>query len=554
MRLEKFRIEAFRSIQNVEIIFPVNKPVVIFGPNNVGKSNVLKALDCLLGERYASYFDFQDSDYFFRDKKGYPNISLSGTFDENFYESSYGGRVTSSRTVCFTTNHEDKGKTEHMYHFEGGGKMYLTNEQRAQCQFILIDAARDIGRQLSYFSQYSVLSKMAKKMHSVLIEKTKKELDEHFANLKTTFESVPEYKEFHKRLQSAFEGNISGFEHKLEIDLSAYDPNNYFNSLRIIARDGTGVRSFDEFGTGEQQILLMSFVKAYAETFKGQNFILGIEEPEAHLHPLAQRWLAKNMNSIARSGVQIILTTHSPEFLDIENLDGFVKAYKEEGVTEVIQYTAAGLAEKCIELKSNPAKTTAETVLPFYKTNTFYDQLKGFFARKLILVEGPSEVFALPNYFLHHDFDLIKNGVEIIDCRGKSQIARNFRLFSSYGYNCFCLFDADGSDDEKKRGNFELSEIFGFDPNKMTTNQDVFVCNSDFGYFGVDFENYMRTNVANYATHEANIEGTKVLKAKVISEDNLDIKPNFILQIAESLQLSTNTKEETPENSTTEEL
>ena len=96
-----------------------------------------------------------------------------------------------------------------------------------------------------------------------------------------------------KDYRKAFESNIDGFEHKLEIDLSAYDPNNYFNSLRIIAKEGTDNRSFDEFGTGEQQILLMSFVKAYAETFKGENFILGIEEPEAHLHPIAQKWLAK---------------------------------------------------------------------------------------------------------------------------------------------------------------------------------------------------------------------------------------------------------------------
>ena len=535
MRLENLYIKCFRSIEEVEVSFPKDKPVVIFGPNNVGKSNILKAMDCMLGEKYAPYFDFQDSDYFMRQKEKYKNISFSASFDGDFFR----GRNETSKKICFTTSHAGKG--EHQYHFDDGRKMFLSNDDREQCQFILIDAARDITRQLSYFSQYSILSKMAKRMHSVLVDQSKQALDTHFTNLKETFESVPEYKEFHERLQSSFESNISGFEHRLEIDLSAYDPNNYFNSLRIIAKDETGVRSFDEFGTGEQQILLMSFVKAYAETFKGQNFILGIEEPEAHLHPLAQRWLAKNINNIAKSGVQVVITTHSPEFLDIENLEGFVKAYKEGVVTKVTQYSAEDFVEECVALGADRQKISKDNILPFYKTNTFYDQLKGFFARKIILVEGPTEVFSLPNYFSNHQVELIKNGVEIIDCRGKSQIARNYRLFKSFGYECFCLFDADDSSDEKKRGNEELSEIFKFDVKSMQKEPNMFVCDVEkgYGYFGVDFENYMRRHIPTYNSEESKIQGRKVLKAKVVSEVNKEFKPPFILDIAKSLKIST---------------
>ena len=38
----------------------------------------------MLGEKHASYFDFQDSDYYFRDSKNYPNISFTACFDEIF--------------------------------------------------------------------------------------------------------------------------------------------------------------------------------------------------------------------------------------------------------------------------------------------------------------------------------------------------------------------------------------------------------------------------------------------------------------------------------------
>jgi len=542
MKLQKLTINHFRSIKHIDINFPANRPVILFGSNNAGKSNILKAIYCLLGEKYASYIDFEDSDYYLRDKKQFPNISFKAYFEGNIKNS-----FPVSSSICFTTNHKFKHyKTkeeiiESVYHYENGDQMFLKNEVREQCQFILIDATRDISRQFSYYSQYSILSRMAKKMHGILVKKTKEKLDEHFKKIKEIFELVPEYKNFLDKLQTSFKSNIDGFEHRLDIDLSAYDPNNYFNSLRVIAKEGKIIRSFHEFGTGEQQILLMSFIKAYAETFKKESFILGIEEPEAHLHPLAQRWLAKNIEAICISGVQVMITTHSPEFLNIENLKGFVKVYKEDGITKVVQHSAKSFSAKCVELGANSDKTTETTVLLFYKLNTFYDQLKGFFARKIILVEGPTEFFSIQNYFSNCNYDLIKNGVEIIDCKGKSQIARNFRLFTAYGYECYCLFDADAGDYEKKRANQELSSIFKFDPNKMVIDKEKFTTenNMPFGYFGLDYENYLRANLVDYSEKEKQFnEGErKVLIAKIISEENKDYKPSFIIDIANYFKL-----------------
>lgn len=538
MRLEKVYIRNFRSIEDIEIIFPTNKPVVLFGPNNAGKSNILKAIEYLLGERYPTYIEFQDSDYFLRDKEQCPNISFTAFFDEPFYSGNKYNPPT--KKICFTANKYIDGKSENIIHYfqeNSDKKIYLSNEDREKCQFILIDATRDIGRQLSYYSQYSVLSKMAKRMHSVMREKVKDELDRHFLNIKGTFESVPEYKYFYERLQSAFQTNIYGFEHKLEIDLSAYDPNNYFHSLKIIAMEGDDVRSFNEFGTGEQQILLMSFIKAYAETFKGENFILGIEEPEAHLHPIAQRWLSMNLSDIANSGVQVIITTHSPEFLDIENLEGFVKVYREGKITKTKQHTPETLAQSCIALKAHPTKTKSDSILPFYKAKTFYDQLRGFFGRKIILVEGETEFFALPNYFKSCGYDLVRNGIEIVNCRGKSQITRNYRLFRSFGYECFCIFDAD----TKSGQNTDFASTFDFDESAICLDKKEFKYDLEkgYGYFGKDFENYMRDNISDYSFEEKNVDGDKPLKAKIISETRSDFKPEFIEIIAKFLKIET---------------
>ena len=45
MRLESISIEYYRSIERLKIYFPENRPVVLFGPNNAGKSNILSAIN-----------------------------------------------------------------------------------------------------------------------------------------------------------------------------------------------------------------------------------------------------------------------------------------------------------------------------------------------------------------------------------------------------------------------------------------------------------------------------------------------------------------------------
>jgi putative ATP-dependent endonuclease of OLD family len=54
IKLQQIQICKFRSIENVMINFPENKPIILFGPNNVGKSNIFKALNLAWGENFVS--------------------------------------------------------------------------------------------------------------------------------------------------------------------------------------------------------------------------------------------------------------------------------------------------------------------------------------------------------------------------------------------------------------------------------------------------------------------------------------------------------------------
>lgn len=533
MRITEFGIKCFRSIENVLIKFPKDKPLILFGPNNAGKTNILTALNIALGESYPTYREMDESDFFFRDKKNYPEISFYCQFDGIYYSPKRG---PSSNVVYITYNHNNGETTENLFHDGTYNKLFISNENRSQCQAIYLDAIRNINNALSYSSKYSILSKFSTQVHKSLQQEKKDELNSLFGQIKDLFNSSVEFKTFFDRFHASVTDTVKGFVHTLDVDFSGYDPNNYAKSLRIVGKEGSIVRSFEELGTGEQQTLLMAFVKAYMETFNNESFILIIEEPEAHLHPIAQRWLKKYINKMCESGIQVVISTHSPEFIDPSNLDGLVKVYKYDSKTHIKQLEACELYNKCIELGAPSDKLTTTNILPFYSACLYSEQLKGLFAQTLILVEGDTEALSLPFYFERAGFNLESNGIEIIKCQGKNNLLKYYRFFVSFGYRCFCLFDADeGHARDKKNDDFK--SLFNIDA--INSDRNNFMCGKQWGYFGVDYESYMRSTIESYAekefmAREFLLSTSKPIIAKYVAEKN-DIIPSFIESIINEL-------------------
>lgn len=85
MRLEAIVIKHYRSIERVALKLPPNKPLVLFGPNNAGKSNILSAINRILGERYPTYIEMLESDYFKRNQNEYPTAHITAKFTKPLY-------------------------------------------------------------------------------------------------------------------------------------------------------------------------------------------------------------------------------------------------------------------------------------------------------------------------------------------------------------------------------------------------------------------------------------------------------------------------------------
>ena len=92
-----------------------------------------------------------------------------------------------------------------------------------------------------------------------------------------------------------------------------------FSALRrsatMIIDDGTPT-SLEYKGDGVQSLAALALMRHSSEsTSTGKNFIIDVEEPESHLHPHAMHGLKAVLQGLAQRH-QVVVTTHSPVFVD----------------------------------------------------------------------------------------------------------------------------------------------------------------------------------------------------------------------------------------------
>jgi putative ATP-dependent endonuclease of OLD family len=342
------------------------------------------------------------------------------------------------------------------------------------------------------------------KFHEALTQEQDRvgRLKSKFAEVVQIFKEVDAFSEFQTRLAQQFGEMFEGMSYGLQVDFSAYDPSRFFRSLQVVPKEGDEVRTFEELGTGQEQLLALVFAHAYAKAFYG-GIVLAIEEPEANLHPLAQEWLARKIHQMANNGLQIVITTHSPHFVDILSLEGLVFVRKDsDNATVVCQLTKQGLADYCKENGSHPQRTTPKTILPFYANQSTQEILNGFFAKKVVLVEGQTEQLALPVYLGKVGMDVTREGIAIVPVMGKGNLAKWWRLFTAYGIPTYVIFDNDSEDDKTATKRRDVLTTLKLDNADGIISSEDWLIYEGLCVFGKDFEATMRANFPGYQEKE----------------------------------------------------
>lgn len=180
---------------------------------------------------------------------------------------------------------------------------------------------------------------------------------------------------------------VSGpaFEMDATLGLSAATFRAILRNLKIILSD-LSLPSFEpgRNGLGMNNILYVAILLEYLQRRIAANASAGqlilLEEPEAHLHPQLQYSL---IAALQDTGVQTILTSHSTQVTSQVPLSSVVSLTKRDDAT-----IAAG------NLALNAALTPGETA----DLERYLDATKSslLYARKVMLVEGPAEMFLIP--------------------------------------------------------------------------------------------------------------------------------------------------------------
>src|SRR3989344_4636878 len=282
MFIQKLEIKNFRSIK-VLVVEPKNLCALI-GPNSAGKTNILKALDLVIGEGWTTKAKVARE--LFHDATQSIVIAVS---------------ITSVK-LEMTLDPELSAKTT----INGDNTFYDQDQFKKLCHFIFIPSERHLSSELrvsqwtmlgklmrlvyeNYVSQYSGNEQNLKNEFAEKIKPAKEFLEHDFSADEVTFKKfVDTFKRYCKE-------NSAGLANEFDPVLDIYNLNWFYKTLQIHVKESFPDRHFDseEVGAGMQNLLLVSIFQTYAELMGGK-VVFGIEEPEMYLYPQAQRALYKN--------------------------------------------------------------------------------------------------------------------------------------------------------------------------------------------------------------------------------------------------------------------
>jgi predicted ATP-dependent endonuclease of OLD family len=184
--------------------------------------------------------------------------------------------------------------------------------------------------------------------------------------------------------------------------------------------------------------------------------IIAIEEPEAHLHPLLQEHLAKNIQKLTNGNLQIILTSHSTHITSKLELDSTVVVFNDKELKSVSNHYILN------NFANEKGKLDAKAKHSIRYLSRFLDATKStmFFARKLIFVEGIAEQTLLPIFFERsYGRTLEKEGISIVNVNGVAFEHFLKILKNGYFIKCLVLTDSDINTKQRKRAE-NLKEEF----------------------------------------------------------------------------------------------
>lgn len=434
MRLTRVKVENHSRLQDLEL--EVRQHMVLIGPNDVGKSSLLRCLDLLLsastGQLYnqitpedlrepghpfaveADLCNFSDTEQaLFPDeitvdpngeKEQTLTIRLEASFDDN-------------ETLSITRAAPNKNT----------GRQISRNQLQAIGWTLL--NANDRARNMSD-DRHSLFDDV---LAGVELGDEQADFDGLIDAIRGQLQSSNVLTKLRERMSDQLSTALP--ERVAQNDLTfvpgAAADNNVLDGVRFHVND----KSISEQSDGKRAIYAIAL---YDLISNGAN-VVAIDEPEIHLHPSSQRSLARLLKN-GRN--QKIIATHSPDI---------VSAFDPECIVSV---KAHG---KVVQPAQGLLNNDQRLILTWWVK----DKLEPLTARHIIFVEGISDRIVLERVAELTGRELDRLGVTIMEVGGCKNMKHVWSLFGADGFDIptSILIDEDAVPDVPKYLNIQQDEF-----------------------------------------------------------------------------------------------
>lgn len=194
--------------------------------------------------------------------------------------------------------------------------------------------------------------------------------------------------------------------------------------------------SQEEYSVAAEASGLVNVISILSALYDDAIQVLLIDEPEVSLHPQLQSYILHEMQKVSKKyNKTIILSTHSSSMISFESANS---------ICNLVFFTEGELPKQidinAPELNNRKLQEFIMRMSQIYKD--------GFFARRILLVEGASDSILCTFFMQKLNLCTDIAGTQIIPIDGKGQFPAVVKLFRLIGKEVIVLTDLDGYTDD----------------------------------------------------------------------------------------------------------